>query len=235
MSGTLNFKGVSAFYGSSQILHNVNLIAKSGKVTCLLGLNGMGKTTTLRTAMGLVDRQVGEIALNGKALEGTTYRRARAGLTLVPEDRKAFTGLTVQENLDVSKASRNPKKDFIVADVLRIFPRLAERLRQKAGTMSGGEQQMLVVGRALLANPLFMLLDEPTEGLSPEYVEAIKTSIELARERGVGVVLVEQSLALALSVGDEFYIMQNGRVQRNFGREEVVHDQNRLAKYLVVE
>jgi branched-chain amino acid transport system ATP-binding protein len=235
MSEALVFQGVSAFYGSSQILHDVSFQVPKATVTCLLGLNGMGKTTTLRTAMGLVDRQEGQIYIDGRELRGPTYARAQMGITLVPEDRKVFAGLSVEENLQVSLGKRRSGRDFAIDDALAIFPRLGERLKQKAGTMSGGEQQMLVVARAMLANPGYMMLDEPTEGLAPSYVDAIKTSIVEARQRGIGVVLVEQSLPLAMAVGDAFHVMQNGHIHRSFSRDQVVADPNCLTSLLVVE
>ncbi len=132
MNASLVFDKVSAFYGTSQILHDVTFEVPSGTVTCLLGLNGMGKTTTLRAAMGLVDRQEGRIALNGRELAGHTYERAQMGITLVPEDRKVFAGLTVLENLEVAKRRRDPSSDFTINEALETFPRLGERLKQKA-------------------------------------------------------------------------------------------------------
>jgi len=235
MNQALVFEQVCAFYGSSQILHDLSFVAPQSAVTCLLGLNGMGKTTTLRTAMGLVDRQTGQISLNGQALHGPAYRRAQQGITLVPEDRRVFAGLTVQENLHVAQQRARAAADFQIRDALEIFPRLGERLQQKAGTLSGGEQQMLVVARAMLANPEFMMLDEPTEGLAPEYVAAIKTAIEQATARGIGVVLVEQSLPLAVAVGEHFHVMQNGQIGHSFTRPEVIADPNCLVALLVVE
>lgn len=157
------------------------------------------------------------------------------GVNFVPEDRKVFAGLTVEENLNVALRKRDPAADFTFQNALELFPRLAERLKQKAGTMSGGEQQMLVVARAMLANPSYMMLDEPTEGLAPSYVDAIKQSILESRKRNIGVLLVEQSLALALAVGDHYHVMQNGRIHNSFSRAEVVADPKRLASLLVVE
>jgi len=237
MNQALVFDEVCAFYGSSQILHDLSFTAPQGAVTCLLGLNGMGKTTTLRTCLGLVDRQTGRILLNGRTLHGPAYRRAQQGITLVPEDRKVFAGLTVLENLQVAQARpRASSADgFQLRDALALFPRLGERLQQKAGTMSGGEQQMLVVARAMLANPEFMMLDEPTEGLAPDYVAAIKTAIELAKARGIGVILVEQSLALAVAVGDAFHVLSNGQIGHSFTRADVTTNPQCLTALLVVD
>ncbi len=235
MTGALIYENLCAFYGSSQILHGVSFEVTQGTVACLLGLNGMGKTTTLRATMGLVDRLEGRIVLNGQELRGPTYRRSQMGITLVPEDRKVFPNLTVDENLRVAKRKAAGGQDFTIAEALEIFPRLGERMSQKAGTLSGGEQQMLVVARAMLANPHYMMLDEPTEGLAPSYVDAIRHSIDAARKRGIGIILVEQSLPLALAVGDRFYVMENGQIIKSFEREEVVKDPDRLANMLTVE
>ena len=235
MSGALVYENLCAFYGSSQILHGVSFEVGEGTVACLLGLNGMGKTTTLRATMGLVDRLEGKVLLNGEELRGPTYRRSQMGVTPVPEDRKVFPNLTVDENLRVAKRKAVRGQDFQIADALEIFPRLGERMSQKAGTLSGGEQQMLVVARAMLANPHYMMLDEPTEGLAPSYVDAIKQSIDAARSRGIGIILVEQSLPLALAVGDQFYVMENGQIVKSFLRDEVLAAPDRLANMLTVE
>ena len=235
MSGALVYENLCAFYGSSQILHGVSFEVGQGTVACLLGLNGMGKTTTLRATMGLVDRLEGKVLLNGEELRGPTYRRSQMGVTLVPEDRKVFPNLTVDENLRVAKRKAVRGQDFQIADALEIFQRLGERMSQKAGTLSGGEQQMLVVARAMLANPHYMMLDEPTEGLAPSYVDAIKQSIDAARSRGIGIILVEQSLPLALAVGDQFYVMENGQIVKSFLRDEVLAAPDRLANMLTVE
>lgn len=231
----LRYEKVSAFYGSSQILHEMSFDVPQASVVCLLGLNGMGKTTTLRATMGLVDRIDGRIVLNGKEVKGPTFRRSQMGVTLVPEDRKVFANLTVEENLEVARRPSGGSNDCTIKEVVEIFPRLGERMSQKAGTLSGGEQQMLVVARAMLANPAYMMLDEPTEGLAPTYVEAIRKSIEVARERGIGIILVEQSLPLALSVGDYFYIIENGQIVQTLSRDEALADSARIEKALTVE
>lgn len=235
MTQALSYQDMSAFYGTSQILHGVDFEVRPGEVVCLLGLNGMGKTTTLRATMGLVDRIEGRITLNGAPLDGPTHRRSQMGVTLVPEDRKVFANLTVEENLRV--AIRKPARGagFGMEDAIRIFPRLGERLGQKGGTLSGGEQQMLVVARAMLANPHYMMLDEPTEGLAPSYVDAIRDSIVAAREMGIGVLLVEQSLPLAQAVGDHFHVIENGQIVKSFLREEVMADPQRLVDMLTVD
>lgn len=234
MTGAITFENLHAFYGQSEILHGVNMQVEAGSVACLLGLNGMGKTTTLRAAMGLVDRTEGRILLDGKELGGPTFRRSQMGITLVPEDRKVFANLSVSENLEVARAMAPRDAAFDIAAAVEIFPRLGERMEQKAGTLSGGEQQMLVVARAMLVNPRYMMLDEPTEGLAPTYVEAIRQSIEVARGRGIGIILVEQSLPLALAVGDHFHIMENGQIVRSFTRAEALAEPAAIERLLTV-
>ena len=232
MTGALILDQVSAFYGRAQILHGIDLVVARGQVVCLLGLNGMGKTTTLRTIMGLVDRTSGALSLDGAPLVGPTYRRAKLGVTLVPEDRKVFPSLTVQENMAVAA-----KRDagVTLATALELFPRLEERMGQKAGTLSGGEQQMLVMARAMLSNPKYLLLDEPTEGLSPSYVEAIRDSITVVRDCGIGVLLVEQSLPLARAVGNSFVVLDNGEVRFRADRASVDANPAALERSLAIE
>jgi branched-chain amino acid transport system ATP-binding protein len=232
----LRLDQVSASYGSSHILHGVSMRVRRGEVSCLLGLNGMGKTTTLRAILGLVDRQEGQIVCDGRPLQGSTHRRARAGVTLVPEDRKVFASLSVRDNLEVAcQPSTEGSQAFTIDDATRLFPRLAERMDQLAGTLSGGEQQMLVVARAMVANPRYILLDEPTEGLAPNYVQAIHDAILEMRERGIGVLLVEQSLALATAVGDQFHVIESGHIVFSETRERVLADPASLEKRLTVE
>jgi branched-chain amino acid transport system ATP-binding protein len=237
MTQMLSLDGMSAWYGSSQIVHEVSFSVTPGKVTCLLGLNGMGKTTTLRAIMGLVDRIEGEVRLDGVPLRGPTHTRGRAGVTLVPEDRKVFPTLTVRENLEVA-ATRKPAREggnpVSIAEMIELFPRLGERLGQRAGTLSGGEQQMLVVARALVANPKYLLLDEPTEGLAPSYVEAIRNSILEAARRGIGVLLVEQSLPVAMSVGSKFLVMDRGSLVLQLDRDEAHADRARIESLLTL-
>ncbi len=222
MAELLKLEALNAFYGSSQILHGVDLRLEQGSVTCLLGLNGMGKTTTLRAIMGLVDHVEGIIAFRGRPLAGKVHQRARQGITLVPEDRRVFPTMTVEENLRIAKrAADHGRRGFDLAAVYEAFPRLRERAGQRAGTLSGGEQQMLAIGRALVANAQVVLLDEPSEGLAPSFLGIIRDSIRRACAMGMGVLLVEQSLALAMAVGDRFAILQSGQVVARYDRAEV--------------
>ena len=237
MARMLSVDRMSASYGASKIVHEVSFAVLPGRITCLLGLNGMGKTTTLRAIMGLVDRIEGAISLDGVPLRGPTHTRGRAGVTLVPEDRKVFPSLSVRENLEVAASRKSANEDspaITVAEMIQLFPRLGERLAQKAGSLSGGEQQMLVVARAMVANPKYILLDEPTEGLAPSYVEAIRDSILEAARRGIGVLLVEQSLPVAMSVGNEFLVIDRGSIVVTLGREEAHADRTRIESLLTL-
>jgi branched-chain amino acid transport system ATP-binding protein len=235
MTAELRLQQVSAFYGASQILHEIDLSVPAGGVSCLVGLNGMGKTTCLRAIMGLVAKVEGVTSIDGRPLVGPAYARARRGITLVPEDRKVFASLTVRENLAVGESAGGSRRGFCLSDALALFPRLQERLDQKGGTLSGGEQQMLVMARAMLANPRYLLLDEPSEGLAPFYVEVIRDAILATRERGVGVLLVEQSISLACAVGDTFHVMENGELIHAANRDDVERDPTLLEKMLTVE
>jgi branched-chain amino acid transport system ATP-binding protein len=235
MTQALLLEGVSAYYGRAQILRGLDLSVGAGEVVCLLGLNGMGKTTTLRAIMGLVERIEGRLSLNGAALAGPTHRRARLGVTLVPEDRKVFPTLTVEENMMVAAKPGASGGGLTRERILALFPRLEERLGQKGATLSGGEQQMLVMARAMLSNPKYLLLDEPTEGLSPAYVEAIRDGILAARACGIGVLLVEQSLPLARSVGTSFLVIENGEIKFRATQSAVEGEPEALERMLTIE
>lgn len=238
MDSTLELRDVNAFYGISQALFEVRLEAKSGQVACLVGLNGMGKTTTLRSIAGWVST-TGSMQINGAELPARPHQRARARIAYVPEERRVFGSLTVEENLKVVQARQGSAgratetstlSDTNVFElVYDLFPRLKERISQQARTLSGGEQQMLAVGRAIVARPLFLLLDEPNEGLAPQYMETISHSIKTLRDLGVGIVLVEQSWTIAESLGDRFYLLENGQVVDVVDSSELEHEPERIA------
>jgi branched-chain amino acid transport system ATP-binding protein len=175
------------------------------------------------------------MTFSGTPLTGPPHKRFHQGVTLVPEDRKVFPNLSVRENLQVAVRPPATGRGFTMDDATDLFPRLRERFDQKAGTLSGGEQQMLVVARAMLANPRFILLDEPTEGLAPNYVEAIRDAIVAARDLGTGVILVEQSLPLAHAVGDRFHVMENGALVLSADRDAILADPGQLERLLTVE
>ena len=226
----LEVHALRAFYGESQALHGLDFELAEGGIVTLLGANGAGKTTTLRALCGMV-RMTGEVRFDGKAIAGwATEDIVRLGIAHVPEARGTFVRMTVEENLQLGAMTRRDRA-AIAEDLERVyvqFPRLRERYRQQAGTLSGGEQQMLAVGRALMLRPRLMLLDEPSFGLAPLLVEELfETLRELNRELGVAMLIVEQNAALALDLAEHAYLLETGRIvisgpAREVGEDEVV-------------
>jgi len=214
MSALLALKGVHAHYGKSHILHGVDFHVAPGEVVSLLGRNGSGRSTTMKTIMGLVPATGGEILLQGKRISGArSFEICRAGVAFVPEEREVFANLTVDENLRMGEqAARTGRVQWSVEQMFDYFPRLKERRNTKAGSLSGGEQQMLTMCRSLLGNPLVMLIDEPTEGLAPKIVQVVGEAIRDIHSKGVSVVLVEQKLAIALKVSSRVCVMGHGRI-----------------------
>jgi len=210
----LEVRDLNVYYGEIHALKGVSFRVGQGEVVTLLGNNGAGKTTTLRTVSGLLAPRNGEVALEGTSLLGTApHDVVRRGITHVPEGRRVFNRLTVRENLEMGAYTRRDGE--IDADVERVFttfPRLRERAVQTAGTLSGGEQQMLAIGRALMARPRLLLLDEPSMGLAPVIVEQIFETIQAINQQGVTILLVEQNAAMALSVATRGYVLETGRV-----------------------
>ncbi|MGJ7530568.1 ABC transporter ATP-binding protein [Variovorax sp. GB1P17] len=215
MSHLLKVSALSAWYGQSKVLHDLSLRVDQGTVTVLLGANGAGKTTTLRAICSMVRRQ-GTVVLDGVDLTGrSTEDVARRGVAHVPDGRGTFKELSVLENLRLGSITRRDKAmaERDMEDVLQYFPRLKERLGQQAGTLSGGEQQMLAIGRALMLRPTLMLLDEPSFGLAPLVVNEIYEIIRrICKERGVSVLLVEQNAKIALEVGQYGYLLESGEI-----------------------
>lgn len=209
----LSLANVHAFYGDSHILHDVSFSLASGTVLALLGRNGAGKTTCISSIIGLLQPREGEIRLYGKAIVGLSPERiARLGIGLVPQGRRIFPSLTVRENLVVAAQRRETGMAPWTLDRLYdLFPRLKERHAQFAGTLSGGEQQMLAIGRALMGNPRVLLLDEPSEGLAPLIVAEVGRTISRLKAEKQSIVLVEQNLKLALDVADSAVILNTGR------------------------
>jgi branched-chain amino acid transport system ATP-binding protein len=211
----LELNNVDTFYGPSQVLHDVSLDVNKGEIVCLLGANAAGKTTTMKTIFGLVHPRHGSIRFEGKPIEHMLPGDiVRLGMALVPEARRIFPRMTVLENLEMGAFSRSNRKE-INADIdhiCQIFPRIKERLKQVAGTMSGGEQQMLAMGRALMSRPRMVCMDEPSMGLSPILVETVFNTITRIRDEGVTVFLVEQNASMALSLADRGYVLQTGKV-----------------------
>lgn len=211
----LELRDIQTFYGNIQALKGISLKVNKGEVVCLIGSNGAGKTTTLRTIQGLNRPRHGSIIFQGKPLETlTTDDIVRLGITQSPEGRLCFSRMTVRENLEMGAFSRKDKEGIAedMQRVLTLFPRLRERLTQKAGTMSGGEQQMLAIGRALMARPRLLMLDEPSMGLAPMLVEQIFRTILEINEQGTTVLLVEQNARMALAIADRGYVLQTGRI-----------------------
>jgi branched-chain amino acid transport system ATP-binding protein len=215
LAEALAIRGVNAFYGDSHVLHDVSLTLQKGRVLALLGRNGAGKTTCMSTIIGFVPPRHGEILLYAEPIARLSPEAiARKGVGLVPQGRRVFASLTVRENLAV--AARRPiDKDaraWSLADAFRTFPRLAERERQLAGSLSGGEQQMLAIARALVSNPRVLLMDEPSEGLAPRLVHEVGEILLALKAQGFSILLVEQNTTLALRVADDVAILNTGRL-----------------------
>jgi branched-chain amino acid transport system ATP-binding protein len=209
----LSLTNVHAFYGESHILHGVSFSLRPGGVLALLGRNGAGKTTCISTIIGFLKPRDGEIKLFGERIEGLSPERiSHLGIGLVPQGRRIFPSLTVRENLVVAQQRENTtSQPWNVERIYNMFPRLRERHGQIAGTLSGGELQMLAIGRALMGNPRVLLLDEPSEGLAPLIVAEVGRTIRRLKEEGQSIVLVEQNLQLALDVADQAVILNTGR------------------------
>ena len=213
MRTLLELDAVAARYGPVQALHDVSLVVREGEIVAVLGANGAGKTTTLRAISGVVSR-TGSIELEGKPLKGGPEAAARAGIAHVPEGRGTFVDLTVTENLRLGAYTRRDRS--VKADVKRVaeyFPWMLERGGQRAGTLSGGEQQMLALGRALMSRPRLMLLDEPSLGLAPTTVDVVLDALAQIRARGVTVLLVEQRAQRTVALADRTYVMTNGEIR----------------------
>ncbi len=209
----LSVTGLSAAYGASQVLFDVSLEIAEGEVVTLLGRNGMGKTTTVRSIMGLVAPKGGGVRFEGQPVAGLSPERiARMGAGLVPEGRQIFPTLTVRENLVATAANRLKRADpWTLQKVYELFPRLGERAGQFAGTLSGGEQQMLAVGRALMTNPRLLILDEATEGLAPVIRTEIWHVIEKLKSQGQSILLIDKNLGVLKRLADRHYIIEKGR------------------------
>ena len=206
---------VVAGYGPSEVLRSIDLEVNRGETVCLLGSNAAGKSTTLRTILGMVRARSGRVMLRGEPIHGlTTPQIVSKGITMVPENRRLFAKMTVRENLEIGANLRKDKPE-ILGDIERmftLFPRLKERIGQRAGTLSGGEQQMLAIGRALMARPSILLMDEPSMGLAPILVEQVFETIQEINKEGVTIFLVEQNANVALSIADRGYVLQTGRI-----------------------
>ncbi|PLY15970.1 MAG: ABC transporter ATP-binding protein [Sedimenticola sp.] len=210
----LELRGVEACYGSSQALFGVNLGIEQGEVVTLLGRNGMGKTTTVRSIMGLVEVTKGEVLFEGQKIQSLpSYAVARLGIGLVPEGRQIFPNLTVRENLIATSGNYSQSDDPYTLDrVFAIFPRLKERITHFGNQLSGGEQQMLAIGRAMMINPKVLILDEATEGLAPLIREEIWRGIRTLKSRGEAILVIDKNLDALMKLADRHYIMEKGQV-----------------------
>jgi branched-chain amino acid transport system ATP-binding protein len=235
-SDALSLNDVHAFYGDSHILHGVSFSLQPGGVLALLGRNGAGKTTCISTIIGFLNPKGGEIRLFGETIEGLSPERiSRLGIGLVPQGRRIFPSLTVRENLLVARQrEKTVGKPWSVERIYDLFPGLRERHAQFAGTLSGGEQQMLAIGRALMGNPRVLLLDEPSEGLAPLIVAEVGRTIRRLKEEGQSIILVEQNIQLALDVADQVVILNTGRCVFTGSASDVLNNEQLVAQNLGV-
>jgi branched-chain amino acid transport system ATP-binding protein len=232
----LDVDGIETFYGESQVLFGMSLAVGAGEVVTLLGRNGMGKTTTVRSIMGLTPPRAGEIRLDGRPIHRLPgYRIAQAGLGLVPEGRQVFPNLTVRENLVATAASRSRHAaPWTVDRVFALFPKLAERQRMLGATLSGGEQQMLAIGRALMTNPRLLILDEATEGLAPLIRAEIWRCLETLKAAGQAILVIDKNVDALARVADRHYIIEKGRVVWTGTSAELRADEALRHRYLGV-
>jgi len=232
----LTLTNVHAFYGDSHVLHGISFTLQAGQVLALLGRNGAGKTTCISTTVGFLSPPEGDILLFGKSISGLSPEKiSRLGIGLVPQGRRIFPSLSVRENLVVARQRLNETdQPWTLERIFDMFPRLRERHAQYAGTLSGGEQQMLAIGRALMGNPSVLLLDEPSEGLAPLIVAEVGQIIRRLKAGGQSIILVEQNRLLALDVADQAVILNTGRCVFVGTADEVRRDEELIAKHLGV-
>ena len=224
----LTVQNLTSYYSNIKILKDLTFSLQKGKVTCLLGRNGAGKTTTLKSIMGLVDKTEGLISFNDEKIsEISPHHIPKKGIGYVPQGRRLFSELTVEENLEIGLLTRR-KSEVTKNNVLTMFPKLKERLDQISGTLSGGEQQMLALARALCIEPTLLLLDEPTEGLQPSMITLIRNSILELKKQDVSILLVEQRVDAILSIADEILVIENGSIIFSADAKEVQNDNKKL-------
>jgi branched-chain amino acid transport system ATP-binding protein len=228
----LNIRGLDAYYGDSHVLHGVGFTLTAGRLLALLGRNGVGKTTCLNSVIGFLPPRRGTIALFGEPIAGLAPEAiVHKGVGLVPQGRRVFRNLSVEENLQVAM---RPGKAWSLGRVYETFPRLRERRTQAAGLLSGGEQQMLAIGRALMGNPRLLLMDEPSEGLAPQLVAEVGRIIAQLKADGLSIVLVEQNVKMSLAIADDVVLLNTGRVAFEGDAAHVRNDDQLIAQHLGV-
>ena len=231
----LEFRAVNTHYGAVHILKDVDLAIYPGEMVCLLGGNASGKSTTLKTLLGMVTPTSGEVLLDGEVVnDKPTSYRVTNGVTMVPENRRLFKRLTVKENLELGAYLRDDKEGIEedLENIYELFPRVKERLSQKSGTLSGGEQQMVAIGRALMSRPRVLLMDEPSMGLAPALVQQNFELIQQIHEEGVAIFMVEQNANMALSIADRGWVLQTGRVVLDDTAEALLANPELRSSYL---
>jgi branched-chain amino acid transport system ATP-binding protein len=230
----LKLEGISSGYGQVQVLFGLNVEARAGEVLCLMGRNGAGKTTALKAIMGLLPLSAGQITLDDETISDLpAHEVAKRGIGYIPQGRRLFSELTVAENIQIGLMTRRKGRETRER-VLEMFPRLRERLNQRAETLSGGEQQMLATARALCLEPSVLLLDEPTEGLQPSMIQLIRETIDVMRAQGVAIILVEQRIDAVLSIADRVAFIENGHGREVVDAERLRSDRTLLQKYVGV-
>ena len=228
----LEVSGLHTYYGESHVLQGVSLTVGRGEVVAILGRNGMGKTTLMRSIIGFTPPRQGSVRFKGQDITGwASHRMTALGMALVPQGRRVFPSLSVRENLDVA---RRGDGRWSLERVYAVFPRLRERERTRANKLSGGEQQMLAIGRALMGNPDLLLMDEPTEGLAPLLVREVGRVLGELKREGLSILLVEQNLSLALSVADRVHILSRGQIVHSCGPGELRSNEEVKSRYLGV-
>ncbi len=226
MTAALAAEGLHTYYGKSHILHGVDIEVAEGKITALLGRNGAGKTTTLRSLMGLTPARSGKITIfDEETTRWPTYRVAGWGVGYVPEGRRVFPNLSVEENLKTPIEREGP---WTIARVYQLFPRLAERRQNRGRQLSGGEQEMLAIARALMLNPRLLILDEPSQGLAPLVVGEVFRIVATMRDQGISILLVEQNARMSLEIADHAYVLDNGAIVHSGPARELARDEARV-------
>jgi branched-chain amino acid transport system ATP-binding protein len=230
----LEVRGVTAGYQGGDVIRDIGFHVDAGEAVMIIGSNGAGKTTLFRAVLGLLRPSTGTVEFQGEGITGlATQRIARLGISFVPAERHLFPRMTVQENLSLGAYPRRPDSGTVQA-VFDLFPRLAERRRQHAGTMSGGEQQMLAVGRALMSQPRLLILDEPTTGLAPKLAAEAYQALAILKERGLTVLVAEQQVPLAMALSDRGYVLENGVIRKEGTSADLANDPDVRRAYLGV-